>query len=98
LQGPNQQTCISTTNQRLAERAAQLDTEELSGQPSVWRDVYNLIRCPGPLYDLEPYCWGDLDRKKQYKLNTYYLRALISSVSKSMQYIFTTTVILYDTF
>ena len=28
----------------------QLDVEEeASGQPSIWRDVYNLIRCPGPL-------------------------------------------------
>ena len=31
----------STTNQMLAERAAQLDAEESSGQPSIYRDVYS---------------------------------------------------------
>jgi hypothetical protein len=48
LQGPNQRTRASTTNQMLAERAAQLDAEDVSGQPSIWRDVYALMRCPGP--------------------------------------------------
>ena len=66
----------------LAERAAQLDAEESSGEPSIWRDVYNLMRCPGPPCNLEPYCWGDPDRKKRYKLNTHHLRALVQHIKK----------------
>ena len=33
----------STSQQILSERAIQLDAEEASGQPSIWRDVYNLM-------------------------------------------------------
>jgi hypothetical protein len=71
LWGPNQRSCPSTTNEMLAERAAQLDAEESSGQPSIWREVYSLMRCPGPPCDLRPYCWSDPDGKKRYKLNTH---------------------------
>jgi hypothetical protein len=39
----------SATQQMLGERAMQIDAEEeSSGQPSTWREVYNLMRCPGP--------------------------------------------------
>ncbi|RDL32438.1 uncharacterized protein BP5553_08894 [Venustampulla echinocandica] len=55
----------------LAEHAAQLDAEEPSGRPSVWRNVYNLMRCPDPLCDLEPYCWGDPDRHIVTFLNIF---------------------------
>jgi hypothetical protein len=38
----------SATQQMLSERAAQLDAEEeSSGQPSIWREVYALMQCPG---------------------------------------------------
>jgi hypothetical protein len=85
LRGPNQTSRASTTNQTLAKRAAQLDAEESSGQPSIWRDVwevYNLMRCPGPPCDLGPYCWCDPDGKKRYKLNTHHLRSLIRYVEQ----------------
>jgi len=82
LRGPNQRGRASTTNQMLAERAAQLDAEESSGQPSIWREVYNLMRCPGPPCDLGPYCWCDPDGKKRYKLNTHHLRSLIRYVEQ----------------
>jgi hypothetical protein len=77
LRGPNQRCRSSTTNQMLTERAAQLDAKESSGQPSIWREVYNLMRCPGPPCDLGPYCWCDPDGKKHYKHNTHHLRSLI---------------------
>jgi hypothetical protein len=82
LRGPNQRCRSSTTNQMLTERAAQLDAEESSGQPSIWREVYNLMRCPGPPCDLGPYCWCDPDGKKHYKLNTHHLRSLIRYVEQ----------------
>ena len=54
LRGPRNRA--STTNQMLAERAAQLDAKESSRQPSIWREVYDLMRCPGPPCDLKPHC------------------------------------------
>jgi hypothetical protein len=85
VRGPSQRTRASTTNQMLAERSAQLDAEESSGQPSIWRDVYNLMRCPGAPCNLGPYCWGDPDGKKRYKLNTHHLRDLIRHVEKGKE-------------
>lgn len=65
----------------LAERAIQLDAEEdAAGQPSIWRDVYNLMRCPGPPCNLGPYCWRDNAGKRHYKLMTHNLKSLIRHV------------------
>lgn len=62
----------------LAERAAQLDAEESSGEPSIWRDVYNLFRSPEDLPgDVGAYSWCDPHGKKRYRLNTHYLRELV---------------------
>jgi hypothetical protein len=70
----------------LTERATQLDTEEeTSRQPSVWRDVYNLIHCPGPPCHLGPHCWRDPAGKKHYKLKTHHLRGLIRHVEQGGQ-------------
>ena len=67
----------------LAERAMQLDAEEdAAGQPSIWRDVYNLMRCPRPPCSLGPYCWRDNVGKKHYKLKTHHLRSLIRHVEE----------------
>ena len=39
----------SVTQRMLADREAQIDAEQhVSGQPSAWRDVYRMMRCPGP--------------------------------------------------
>jgi hypothetical protein len=71
----------STTRQMLTEGAAQLDAEQASvGRPSPWRDVYNLMRCPGPPCHLGPHCWRDPVGKKHYKLNTHHLKSLIMHV------------------
>lgn len=48
----------SVTKRMLNERDVQLDAEETSsGQESVWRAVYNLMRCPSPSCHLGPHCW-----------------------------------------
>jgi hypothetical protein len=58
----------SASQQMFTERAAQLDAEQdAAGQPSVWREVYSLMRCPGPPCHLGPYCWCDPVGKKHYK-------------------------------
>jgi hypothetical protein len=73
----------SVTQRMLAERASQLDAEEhTSGQQSVWRDVYNLMRCSGPPCRLGPYCWRDPVGKKHYRLRTLQMRALIRYVEQ----------------
>ena len=73
----------SATQQMLSERAAQLDAEEeSSGQPSIWREVYALMQCPGPPCDLGPHCWRDPFGKRHYKLRTHHLRALIEFVEQ----------------
>ena len=67
----------SVTNRMLAEREAQIDAEEGScGQRSVWREVYNLMCCPGPPCRLGPHCWQDPEGK-HYKLKTHHLRNLV---------------------
>lgn len=72
----------SATQRMLAERAAQLDAEEASGTPSTWRDVYLLMRCPGPPCALGPYCWRDPNGKTHYRLNVHHMRSLIRHVQE----------------
>ncbi|KAI9036760.1 uncharacterized protein KD926_001338 [Aspergillus affinis] len=38
----------SVTTRMIADRDAQIDAEQISGHHSVWRDVYRVMRCPGP--------------------------------------------------
>jgi hypothetical protein len=59
----------------------QIDAEEASGQPSVWRDVYRVMRCPGPPCHHEgQYCWQDPVSKKHYRLRTHHMRSLVKYV------------------
>jgi hypothetical protein len=68
----------STTNTMLREWDDQANTEESSGQPSVWRDVYRVMRCPGPPCHHEgQYCWQDPESKKHYRLRTHHMRSLV---------------------
>jgi hypothetical protein len=70
----------------LTERAAQLDAEEeSSGQPSIWRMVYSLMRYPGPPCHLGPHCWRDPVGKKYYKLKTHHLKSLIRHVEQGTE-------------
>lgn len=73
----------SVSKRMLADRDAQLDAEEASGQPSVWRRVYSIMRCPGPpcRHDGQ-YCWQDPAGKRHYKLRTHQLRSLVRYVEK----------------
>jgi hypothetical protein len=67
----------------LAQREVQLNAEEeTSGHPSIWRDVYNLMRCPGPPCHLGPHCWRDSVGKKHYKLKTHHMKILIEHVEQ----------------
>lgn len=67
----------------LTERAMQLDAEEdATGHSSIWRDVYNLMRCPRPPCNLRPYYWRDSVGKKHYKLKTHHLNSLIKHVEQ----------------
>jgi hypothetical protein len=40
------------------------------------------MRCPGPPYNLGPYCWRDNAGKKHYKLKTHHLKGLIRHVEE----------------
>ncbi|OJD20431.1 hypothetical protein ACJ73_08236, partial [Blastomyces percursus] len=72
----------SVTQRMLTEQETQIDAECISGQPSVWRDVYKLMRCPGPSCHLGQYCWQDPNGKKHYKLRTHHLKSLVRYVEK----------------
>jgi hypothetical protein len=68
----------SATQRMLAERASQLQAEQdASGSPSIWQEVYALMRCPGPPCNLGPHCWRDPFGKKHYKVRTHHLKALV---------------------
>ena len=76
----------STTQQMFNEIAKQLDAEEeYSGYPSIWRDVYNLIRCHGPPCRFGLRSWRDPVGKKHYKLRTHQLKAPIVYVEQGDQ-------------
>lgn len=73
----------SVSKRMLADRDSQLDAEEASGHPSVWREVYRMMRCPGPPCRHEgQYCWQDPVGKRHYKLRTHQLRSLVRYVEK----------------
>ncbi|KAF2993761.1 hypothetical protein E8E13_001709 [Curvularia kusanoi] len=58
------------------------DEQETSGSPSVWQEVYGLMRCPGPPCNLGPHCWRDPFGKWHYKLRTHHLEALVDLVQQ----------------
>ncbi|KAB8227930.1 uncharacterized protein BDW43DRAFT_316341 [Aspergillus alliaceus] len=65
----------------LTERDAQIDAEQASGQCLFWREVYQMMRCPGPPCRHEgQYCWLDPVGKKHYKLRTHHLRGLVKYI------------------
>ena len=75
----------SATQRMLAERASQLQAEqEESGSPSIWQEVYALMRCPGPPCNLGPHCWRDPFGKKHYKVRTHHLKALVELVHRGL--------------
>ena len=46
----------SATRRRLTELSTQLDMEEeLTGRPAIWKDVYEIMRCPGAPCDKGPH-------------------------------------------
>ena len=70
-----------TTLRMLTEGAAQVDAEQhSSGQPSIWRAVYSLMRCTGPPCDKGPHCWRDSVGKKHFKLYTHHMTDLVTYV------------------
>lgn len=74
---------LSVTQKMLAKRATQLDAEEAdAGRPSIWREVYNLMRCPGPPCNLGPHYWRDPGGKRHYMLRIHYLKGLIKHVEQ----------------
>jgi hypothetical protein len=73
----------STTQRMLADRTTYIDDEqETSGSPSVWQEVYALMRCPGPPCNLGPHCWRDPFGKRHYKLRTHHHKALVDLVQQ----------------
>ncbi|XHF99663.1 hypothetical protein AWENTII_003192 [Aspergillus wentii] len=73
----------SVTKKMLTERDVQIDAEYASGQPSVWRDVYRIMRCSGPPCRHEgQYCWQNPVGKKHYKLKTHHLKSLVKFVER----------------
>ncbi|CAG8885997.1 unnamed protein product [Penicillium salamii] len=75
----------SVTTRMLADRDAQIDAEQVSGQHSVWRDVYRVMRCPGPPCRHEgQYCWQDPEGKRHHRLKTHHLKALVKYVEQAL--------------
>lgn len=73
----------SVTKRMLGVRDGEIDAEQASGQQSIWRDVYRIMRCPGPPCRHEgQYCWQDPDGKKHYKLRSNHLKSLVKYVQQ----------------
>ncbi|OAQ59770.1 hypothetical protein VFPFJ_11564 [Purpureocillium lilacinum] len=69
------------TATQLAESDVRLDAEQASlGEPSPYRHVHQVFRCPGPPCDRGPYCWLDPNGHKHYKLMTHQLKSLVKFV------------------
>ncbi|GFN21441.1 uncharacterized protein AtWU_11250 [Aspergillus tubingensis] len=81
--GADKRGQTSVTRRMLHARDAEIDAEQVSGQPSAWRDVYRVMRCPGSPCRLESqYCWQDPVGKKHYRLRTHHLRKLVRYVEQ----------------
>lgn len=73
----------SATEDMLAERDVEIDAEQASGQQSVWRHVYRIMRCPGPPCRHEgQHCWQDPDGKKHYQLRSNHMKTLVKYVQQ----------------
>ncbi|KAJ5998521.1 hypothetical protein N7451_006331 [Penicillium sp. IBT 35674x] len=73
----------SVTTRMLADRDALIDAEQVTGQHSVWRDVYRIMRCPGPPCRHEgQYCWQEPEGKRHHRLKTHHLKALVKYVEQ----------------
>ena len=67
----------------LTERDAEMDAEQASGGYKVWRDVYRIMRYPGPPCRHEgQYCWQDPYGKKHYRLRINHLKMLTRYVQQ----------------
>jgi hypothetical protein len=67
----------SATSRILTELDNETERDRLCGQPAVWRDVYALMRCPGPPCHLGPHCWREPIGKKHYRILTHQLKRLV---------------------
>ena len=67
----------SAASRMLTELGNETERNRLCGQPLVWRDVYALMRCPGPPCHLGPHCWRDPVGKKHYRILTHQLKRLV---------------------
>ncbi|KAF9765082.1 hypothetical protein IL306_002693 [Fusarium sp. DS 682] len=65
----------SATARQLAQRDQLLETQEAAGQPRVWKDVYDLMRCNGNLCP-GSYCYVD-EQRKHIGLNTSILTKMV---------------------
>ena len=74
----------SRTKRMLHKRDARVDAEQFSsGQPSVWREVYRTMCCPGrPCHHDGQFCWLDPVDKKHYRLNMIHLTKLVNYVER----------------
>lgn len=73
----------SVTKRIFADRDSQIDAEQASGQTQVWRDVYRIMRCPGPPCRHEgQYCWQISEEKRHHRLKTHHLKALVKYVEQ----------------
>ncbi|KAJ9481151.1 hypothetical protein VN97_g12352 [Penicillium thymicola] len=73
----------SVTKGMITERDAEMDAEQATGGHEVWREVYRIMRCPGPPCRHEgQYCWQDPYRKKHYRLRTNHLKILTRYVQQ----------------
>ncbi|EHA21861.1 hypothetical protein CBS115989_10927 [Aspergillus niger] len=83
LRSGEKRAATSVTKRMLAERDAQIDGENVSGQASAWRDVFRKIRCPGPpCRNRNGYCWQDPVGKKHYRLLTHHVKRLARLVER----------------
>ncbi|KAM0539656.1 hypothetical protein ACHAO7_011967 [Fusarium culmorum] len=65
----------SATARQLAQRDQLLETQEAAGQPRVWKDMYDLMRCNGNLCP-GSYCYVD-EQRKHIGLNTSILTKMV---------------------
>ncbi|KAI7970541.1 hypothetical protein EIK77_000324 [Talaromyces pinophilus] len=70
----------SATQGMLQDYEREIDAEEeATGEPVAWKQVYEMMRCPGSC-DLGPHCWQDPYGKKHYKLYRDELVSLVKYV------------------
>jgi hypothetical protein len=74
---------LSRTQRMLAD-GDMLQAAEEGSPGSIWKELFDIFRCPGDHCSKGPHCWVDPVDGKHYPLTRYYMRSLIKLAQEGL--------------